>query len=174
MRFIRGSKIVVVAAVAIATAFVGVAYAAFDGFIVGSDGVIVACAKPDGVVRLPGSSRTCDAGEKAFSWNQRGPQGPQGEAGPAYFARVTTTDNNTLKPTRITIKSWDYSDGTIWLNVPDRDVRQCAVTATPVSGSPGATVVRQQVDYANWILLYTYANTTRQQMAADIVLACAY
>lgn len=177
MRFTRGSKIMVAAAVATGTMFVGVAYAAFDGVIMGSDGVIYACAKTDGAVRLAGSSRTCDATEKAFNWNQRGlrgPQGPQGPAGPAYFARALTTDNNTLKPSSITIKSWNYSDGTIWLNVPDRDVRQCAVTATPVTGAAGATAVRQQVDYTNWILIYTYAGTTRQQMAADIVLACFY
>jgi hypothetical protein len=177
MRFTRGRKIMVVAAVATVTMFVGVAYAAFDGVIVGSDGVIYACAKADGTVRLAGSSRTCDTTEKAFNWNQRGlrgPTGPQGPQGPAYFARVLTTDSSTLKPAAITLRTWNYSDGTIWINVPDRDVRQCAVTATPVTGSPGATVVRQQVDYANWILLYTYANTTRQQMAADVVLACNY
>lgn len=173
----RLSKTAVAAIVAAVTLFVGVAYAAFDGVIMGSDGVINACAKTDGTVRLAGSTRTCDSGEQAFSWNQRGqrgPTGPQGMQGPAYFARILSTDNNTVKPSMIRMTTWNFSDGTVWVNVPDRDVRQCAATATPVTGKAGATVVRQQVDYKDWILFYAYANGTRAQMDVDLVLACNY
>jgi hypothetical protein len=173
----RRSKVVITAGVTTAILAAGVAYAAFDGVIAGADGTISACAKPDGVVRLAGSSRTCDAGEKAFSWNQRGlrgPTGPQGVPGPSYFARVLTTDNNTYKAAMTTIRTWNFSDGTVWLNVPDRDVRNCAVSATPVTGRAGATAVRQQVDYKDWVLIYTYAGTARAHMDLDVILACWY
>ena len=178
----RKRKVTLAAALATALLATGVAYAAtVVGNVVQSDGQIYACYGADRTMHVQESTDvspgTCADGQKLMTWRQRGergPTGPQGPAGPAYFARVLTTDNNTLKPARITIKSWSYSDGTVWLNVPDRDVRQCAVTATPVSGAGGAVVQRQAVDYANWILLYSYVNGSRSQMPVDVILACNY
>ena len=172
------SKVVITAAALTGVLMVGVAYAAFDGVIMGTDGVIYACAKTDGAVRLAGSSRTCDAGEKSFNWNQRGlrgPTGPQGMQGPAYFARVLTTDNDTYKfSSSATMRSWNYSDGTVWLNVPGHDVRSCAVSATPVGAPVSAHVIRQKVDYQDWILMYSYVSGTRARMDVDVILACSY
>src|SRR5688500_17214740 len=94
---IRKSRTVMAATAAVCLVFATAAYAAFDGVIAGADGVIYACAGTDGAVKLAGSTRTCESGQKAFSWNQRGlrgPTGPQGQPGPAYFTRVLTTDNN--------------------------------------------------------------------------------
>jgi hypothetical protein len=175
----RSRRVIIAGVAASAVAAGGIAYASIPA----STGVISGCySTSTGALRVIDTATTtsCNSGESSLNWNQRGqtgptgPRGPQGPQGPAYFARVLTTDNNTYKPSSITIKSWDYSDGTVWLNVPDRDVRQCAATATSVSGSAGATAVRQAVSYSDWILFYTYAGTTRQQMALDVVLACPY
>ena len=62
----------------------------------------------------------------------------------------------------------------MWLYLPDRDVRQCAVSATPVTSGASATTVRVDTSYANWILLYTYVNGSRAQMPVDVILACNY
>jgi hypothetical protein len=173
MRFLR-SRLVVAAVTATAVAVGGIAYAAIPG----SDGTISGCySTSSGALRVIDTATTtsCNSGENPINWNQRGrtgPTGPVGPPGPAYFARVLTTDNNTYKPAMTTIKAWNYTDGTVWLNVPNKDVRNCAVTATPVTSKAGATVVRQDVSYPDWILLYTYASAARSQMAVDVVLAC--
>jgi hypothetical protein len=163
---------------AAATLFVGVAYAAFDGTVMGGDGVIYACAKAGGDVRLAGSSKTCDAGEKAFNWNQRGQTGPtgfqgaSGAPGPAYFVRIQTTDDNTTRSTsRTPITTWSYSDYA-WVNAPNIDVRRCAISATANSATAGATVTRAPYEYDHWILLYTNINGARAEFPIDVMLAC--
>jgi hypothetical protein len=177
MRFTRSRKIMIMAAVATVTAFVGVAYAAFDGVIMGSDGVIYACAKTDGTVRLAGSSKTCDSTEKAFNWNQRGrtgptgPQGAPGQPGPAYFARVATTDNQTDRSNQTMIQTWSYTDF-VWVYMPYIDVRKCAVDATAVTAQTGALVTRAALDYDHWIGLYTNVNASRAQYPVDVTVAC--
>jgi hypothetical protein len=175
----------VTVAVALSTVMLagGVAYAATEyGNVVQSDGQIYACYGADGTMHVQENTGAgladCPTGQKRMLWRQRGergPTGPQGPQGPAYFARVLTTDNNTSKPAMTPIKTWNFTDGTIWLNVPQRDVRQCAVTATPVTGGGSATVIRASVPYSDWILLYTYgANGARAQFPVDVVLACYY
>jgi hypothetical protein len=174
----RFTKTAAAAMAAATTMFVGVAYAAFDGTIMGSDGVINACAKADGVVRLAGSSKTCDAGEKAFNFSQRGqtgPTGPQGAAGapgPSYFVRIQTTDDNTTRNTsRTPITTWSYSDYA-WVNMPNIDVRKCAISATANSATAGATVTRAPYEYDHWILLYTNVNGSRAEFPIDVTIAC--
>ena len=177
MRFTRSRKIMIAAAVATVTAFVGVAYAAFDGVIMGSDGVIYACAKADGTVRLAGSTKTCDSGEAAFNWNQKGQRGPtgmtgaQGQPGPAYFARIATTDSQTDRPNGTLIQTWSYSDG-VWIYMPYLDVRKCAVSATPLTTATGATVTRSNDGYTNWIWLNTNINASRAKYPVDVTVAC--
>lgn len=157
----------------------GVAYAAW-GAVVQPDGQIYACYGADGTMRVKENDgttgyTTCPDGEKLMSWNQRGlrgPTGPMGMPGPAHFARVLTTDNGTYKPSRVGIRTWNFSDGSVWLNVTGPDVRQCAVTATPVGAGPDSTAVRQHADYKDWVLLYTYTGAARAHMALDVVLAC--
>jgi hypothetical protein len=53
-------------------------------------------------------------------------------------------------------------------------VRQCAVNATPVTPGGNATVIRADVTYSDWILLYTFVNGARSQLPVDVVLACNY
>ena len=56
--------------------------------------------------------------------------------------------------------------------MPEQDVRQCAVATTPVGTKADSNVVRQQVDYKDWILLYTFVGTTRTHMALDVSVSC--
>ena len=175
------SRIVKVAAATVAgvVALGGIAYAAY-GAVVQTDGQIYACYGADGTMRVKENDgttgyTTCPEGQKLMSWNQRGmrgPTGPVGMPGPAYFTRVLTTDNGTAKPAMTPIKAWNYSDGTVWLQVPAFDVRHCAITATPVGARPDSNVVRQNVDYKEWVLFFTYTGTTRTHMAVDFVLGC--
>lgn len=50
--------------------------------IPGPDGVVQACYKQNGDVRIVDSSGACKQQETSLSWNQSGPQGPAGPAGP--------------------------------------------------------------------------------------------
>ncbi|HEV2890572.1 MAG TPA: hypothetical protein VGX28_09365 [Frankiaceae bacterium] len=177
----KKSRILKVAAATVGgvLALGGIAYAAW-GAVVQPDGQIYACYGADGTMHVKENDgttgyTTCPDGQKLMSWNQRGlrgPTGPMGMPGPAYFTRVLTTDNATVKPAMTPIKTWNYTDGTVWINVPEKDVRNCAVTATPVGAKPDTTVIRQPVDYKDWVLLYTYTGTARTQTAVDVVLAC--
>jgi hypothetical protein len=79
-------KFVLVAAAACALAVGGFAF----GAIPGNDGVIHACYKNNGDLRVidPSASKkdqaNCKNDETALDWNQQGAQGEQGEQGPAW------------------------------------------------------------------------------------------
>jgi hypothetical protein len=55
-------------------------------------GVVKACYKTDGTLRVKDSAATCKAGEKGLQWNQKGPTGPTGAglAGPTGPSGVAT------------------------------------------------------------------------------------
>src|SRR5438270_4133409 len=55
----------------------GITYAAIPG----PAGVINACYKSSGVLRVIDSAKSCGARETAISWSQVGPQGPPGSGG---------------------------------------------------------------------------------------------
>lgn len=60
----------------------GVGLALFGAGAVAADtGVIHGCVLPSGQLTIP-SSGSCDSNEAALTWNQTGPQGPQGIPGP--------------------------------------------------------------------------------------------
>ena len=65
------------AALASATVIAGAAASPAGG------GVIVACQKPGGVLRVVDDADECRENEKVVRWNKRGPAGPAGPEGPA-------------------------------------------------------------------------------------------
>jgi hypothetical protein len=69
-----------VAAIGIAAAIAGGGVATAQ--IVGDDGVIEACVRPSGALRIVDSADDCTRRERAVSWNERGPAGPPGPPGP--------------------------------------------------------------------------------------------
>jgi hypothetical protein len=102
---------------------------------------------------------------------------------PIGSIRIGVSDNGVaarLTPhTRYELRTWNFVDGTAWLHVEDRypdrspvDVRECAVTALPVGAAAPATVIRQQIDYTDWILLYTYVGNRRANFAVDATISC--
>jgi hypothetical protein len=169
-------RLVFAAALCAALAVGSVAYAAIPST---TDGVISSCYDAAGNVRVidAQAGQKCPAGTTALSWNQRGrtgptgPAGAQGQPGPAYFARVATTDNQTSKPGNTLIQTWSYSDG-IWLYLPNIDVRNCAVNATALTSQTGALVTRADLTYDHWIFLYTNLNGSRSRYPVDVTIAC--
>jgi hypothetical protein len=71
---------ILVMAVMLAAAVVGVAHAAIPS----SGGILSACKKADGSIRLidAEAGQKCGAGQQLVEWNQKGPAGPQGAPGP--------------------------------------------------------------------------------------------
>lgn len=94
------TKLIAVAAVALATLVGGVAYATIpDG-----SGIIHACyTKSGGVLRvIDSSSASCGAKETALDWNRQGPPGPQGlegEPGPSNAYYTTEPEQRPLPDT---------------------------------------------------------------------------
>jgi hypothetical protein len=84
MRFMRTRTRQSVLAAALGASFLlgGVASAA--GLIPGPDGVIHGCYRHDGNLRVITADQTCDRNETALPWNQQGPKGDPGPAGPAH------------------------------------------------------------------------------------------
>ena len=74
----------VAATLALVFAMSGGAIAATGGFSSASSS-IKACAGRGGVLKLQ-TGRKCKKGQKAVTWNQTGPAGPQGAAGPSGIA----------------------------------------------------------------------------------------
>src|SRR3954453_19762572 len=72
----RNSKAISFAAGVVLTLVIGggITYAAIPG----PAGVISACYKSSGVLRVIDSAKACGARKTAISWNQVGPQGPPG------------------------------------------------------------------------------------------------
>ena len=53
----------------------------FTGAAFAQDGVIQACVKPNGNVRIVASPADCNANETPLAWNQQGPKGDKGDPG---------------------------------------------------------------------------------------------
>lgn len=78
-RIRRPSPALVVATAALVVALGGVTYAAIPG----PDGTIHSCIDGRGTMRVIDSDASCNQGETALNFAQKGPQGPGGPAGPA-------------------------------------------------------------------------------------------
>jgi hypothetical protein len=70
----------VAATLALVFAMSGGAIAASGGFS-SSNGVLQACVKEDGSLKLLKSGKKCGKGQKLVSWDQGGPAGPKGTTG---------------------------------------------------------------------------------------------
>jgi hypothetical protein len=72
---------IIVLVVVLAGVASGVAY----GAIPSSSGILSACKKVDGSIRLidTEAGQQCSAGQQLIKWSQRGPAGPAGPQGPA-------------------------------------------------------------------------------------------
>src|SRR5262245_32343437 len=78
--------------VAIMAAAIAIAQAAIPD----SNGVIHACYKSNGQIRVVNSAANCDANETALTWNQTGPQGvpgPAGATGPSGLSGYEVINN---------------------------------------------------------------------------------
>ena len=70
--------------IACVTAFALASATAFAGAGARADGVIVGCQKPGkGFLRVVRDASDCRRNERIVTWNERGPAGAQGPAGPA-------------------------------------------------------------------------------------------
>jgi len=95
----------------------GITYAAIPG----PGGVINACYKSSGVLRVIDSDKSCGARETAISWNQTGPQGPPGTGG-----GITSVDQLDGLPCRVGLPE----EGRTSLNF-DIATRQLTMTCAP-------------------------------------------
>ena len=76
----RRNKVAFVASIAALTGVAGMC----DPLVAPEvDGTIKACVKQDGTLRVVDNSRPCDSSEKPLNWNQVGPAGASGVAGPS-------------------------------------------------------------------------------------------
>ena len=71
------------------------------------------------------------------------------------------------------IKTWNFTDGTFWINAPWVDNRKCTVASAFGSGRP-ILVSHEDVDYKDWTLLYVWAvnGTSRAAATLDVTLTC--
>ncbi len=72
-------------AIALAAVLVGAGAGAGYAAIPSSDGVLSACKKADGSIKLidPEAGQKCSGSTQLIEWNQKGPAGPAGPTGPA-------------------------------------------------------------------------------------------
>lgn len=72
-----------------------------------------------------------------------------------------------------TVQTWNFSDGTVWINAPWVDVRKCTVEPVVGSGRP-VLATHEAVDYKDWTLLYLWApnGTSRASGTVDVTMTC--
>lgn len=95
--------------------------------------------------------------------------------------RIHASDNGTV--TKLDdgheVKTWEYSDGTIWVNAPWVDVRRCTVdpaVGSTVGTSPSRPIMitHEDANYRDWVLLYAFNATGSTRVAAtvDLTMSC--
>jgi hypothetical protein len=130
----RKARAIPAAAVALLALAAGVAYATIPD----AQGVIHACYKASGNLRVIGSG-SCGSGETALDWNQSGPPGPTGpHGGPALFAVV---DKNGALESGTATASVRTAVGVYDVTFA-RDVTGCAPIVSPGSTDLGGFVQR--------------------------------
>ena len=116
----RRSIVIIAAAVALVAA-VGIGYAAVPS----TDGVITACLKKDGNLRVLDAEAAddCKKHDQLLHWNAQGPQGIQGEQGPQgeQGLQVLRGIQGRQRPSRATTRPGRACQACCWL--PARTTR---------------------------------------------------
>jgi hypothetical protein len=149
-----------------------------DAVIPAPGGVIKACYKKNGNLRVIDSAASCKPGkETAINWNQTGPRGATGPAGSTLFAVVDTGSSATLIRGRGVTSTLAVTPGAIRVTF-DRSLNDCAATATPepdLSSPFGPGVRTAEVfitDNVNSVDLQSKVNGNTTAMRVHLAVAC--
>lgn len=101
----------------------------------------------------------------------------QAAAGPApvsFSIRVPVANDVTHRlDDGHTVRTWNYTDGTVWVHAKWVDVRKC--TVAPVVGSSRPVLAaHENANYVDWLLISLWApsGTSRASGMVDVTITC--
>lgn len=130
------------------------------------------CTSPKGAWVNVAGAHSYPCLEFPKNWAPLALDGKDGKAAPVSWVRFNASGAVLAKSTGFNVTPYAYSDGTLWLNVPDLNDDKCAVTVTPLSDTLGVSITRSNESYPTWTLLRATKNGTAVASGAEVVFTC--
>lgn len=130
------------------------------------------CTTPKGAWVNVVGSHSYPCLEYPQNWAPLALDGKDGKAAPVSWVRLNATGVVLAKSASFNVTPYAYSDGTIWLSVPDLNDDKCAVTVTPLTDTLGVSITRYNETYPTWTLLRATKNGAAVASGAEVVYTC--